>query len=93
MREYFQQLGFNDTEREIYVTLAEFGRGTANFISKQSGISRTTVYSALANLINKKVVSEDSESGTTIYIANPPSSLRSIVESQISISLRLSGEP
>jgi hypothetical protein len=52
-------LGLNDTQTKVFLSLYEIGRATPLLISKRTGIKRTTVYSALEELKREGLVKED----------------------------------
>ncbi len=77
-----KKLGFNATETKIYLLLLELGKSTANILSKRLGIPRTTVYSALGNLVTKGIVSEEKESSVTFFIIQSVNSLERMIENE-----------
>ena len=52
----FEELGFTDNERKIYLTLLNLGRSKAGPIDKKSGIHRGTAYAILERLIERGLV-------------------------------------
>lgn len=76
----FSTLGFNDSEVQVYLGLAEVGKSTAGVLAKRLGMARTTVYSVLENLSQKGVVSLEEKRGATFYVVNKPEALLRVVE-------------
>lgn len=71
----FQSLDFSSNEIKTYLQLAEVGRSTAHLIAKRIKIPRTTIYSVLASLVEKGLVSEEQRKGATYFIPNKPESI------------------
>ncbi len=77
-----EQLGFNQNEARVFLALAELGRSTPNALGKRVGLPRTTVYSVLDNLVQKGVASHIREKRQRYYIANHPSALFGLIETE-----------
>jgi sugar-specific transcriptional regulator TrmB len=75
-------LGLNYTEMKAYTTLLQMGSGTIGEIVHKAGIKRTTTYSVLENLIQKKLVSLIEKSGKREYRAEDPKKIPGLFESQ-----------
>lgn len=70
--EKLKDLGLNNKEIEVFRTIAERGKVTAQQIHRATGITRTTVYSVLKELVLKGFIVE--EMGTTnkyFYVPDP----------------------
>ncbi len=78
----FRELGFSPNEIEVYLCLADLGKASAATIAKRTSIPRTTAYSVLSSLIAKGVCSENTDSDSTYFCINSPSSLMRIVETE-----------
>jgi DNA-binding MarR family transcriptional regulator len=76
----FQTLGFTENEVAIYLSLAESGGATANDVSKASRVPRTTTYSVLETLIKKGLVSQERSGEVTLFVANKPTSLLTMIQ-------------
>lgn len=74
-----KELGFTSKESEIYIALLEQGRMSPARISQSTGINRTTVYSAVHELIQKGIVVEDKTTKQQSYSALPLSSFEGII--------------
>ncbi len=55
--EELKQLGLNDNEIKVYVTMLKIGLSTASTISEKTGLYRPYVYDTLEKLIDKGLVS------------------------------------
>ena len=78
---YFQELGFNQKEIEVYLCLARLGKSSATVLAKSCQMPRSTVYSVLDQLYQRGLVSLEQKKGITLFIPNPPSSIQRMVES------------
>ncbi len=76
---FLNKLGLNTEETKIYLTLVEKGTGTAQNISVQTGIPKTTTYRRLANLEKNALIEEIVEENTTLYRAASPELLNLLV--------------
>ena len=70
-----QQIGLNEKEVEIYLALADFGKATAQLLSKKVTMPRATVYLSLETLTRKGLVTRETKASTSLFMANPPASL------------------
>ncbi|MBP6888255.1 MAG: hypothetical protein KBC21_00985 [Candidatus Pacebacteria bacterium] len=68
-------LGFTDDEALIFVCLIEHGAQNVLFISKKTKLSRTTVYRALGELLDKKRIQTTNPKRRVLYEAVDPSTL------------------
>ncbi len=82
MEHLFQKLGFSPTETSVYLALAELGKAAASLLAKKANIPRSTTYSVLESLIQKGVVSIEHDKDVTLYLANSPTSLTKMVDSE-----------
>jgi predicted DNA-binding transcriptional regulator len=82
MIEKLLEIGFTKTEAEIYLALLEHSRLTPASISRITGINRTTVYAAAAELVKRSVVIEDLSGKTKYLVALEPTSLLGEVEKE-----------
>ncbi len=60
---YFESLGFNHKEAEIYLALYKLGIQPASVIAKYINIERTYVYKVLIDLSHKNLVSITDKNG------------------------------
>lgn len=56
LTEYLMEFGLTRQEATIYLNLMERGMQTGYEVSKQTGISRSNVYRALAGLVEKELL-------------------------------------
>ncbi len=82
IQETLKKLGFNEKEVEIYLEVLKLGRATASRIAKNTGINRTTIYSASKSLIKKGVLAEDLGGKYSYLVALPADNLNVILEQQ-----------
>lgn len=82
IQETLKELGFNEKEVEIYLEVLKLGRATPARIAKNTGINRTTIYSASKGLIKRGVLAEDIGNKYTYLVALPPDNLRTVIEQQ-----------
>ncbi|HRY59853.1 MAG TPA: helix-turn-helix domain-containing protein [Patescibacteria group bacterium] len=77
-----EQLGLNDKESKIYLSLLEFGPANITQIALKSGIKRTTVYSFLDTLKNRSFIIETAVGGRKLYDVADPKELERVIEKQ-----------
>ena len=64
LTEYLMEFGLTRQEATIYLNLMERGMQTGYEVSKQTGISRSNVYRALAGLVEKGAAYTSEENAT-----------------------------
>jgi sugar-specific transcriptional regulator TrmB len=75
-----KEIGLNDKEIKIYLTLLKNGKTTPATLATLTKINRATVYNIAKGLQNKGIIAEDL-SGKTLYLVPlPPQSLSQLVE-------------
>jgi sugar-specific transcriptional regulator TrmB len=70
-----ENLGLDNKEVQVYLSLLEIGEASIAKISKKSGVKRTTVYNAIEALKEKGLVSSTVKRQSTLYIAEDPRKL------------------
>ncbi len=73
--EVLNQIGLNKSEVKVYLTLLETGSSTTGPIMNHAKVSSSKIYSILARLIEKGLVSSVIKSKTRYYQASAPDSL------------------
>lgn len=76
---FLSRLGLTAEECQIYLALMEKGTTTAQNLSLETAIPKTTIYRRLANLEKNALVEEIVEENTTLYRAAPPELLNLLV--------------
>ncbi len=80
LNQSLKDIGLNDKEVKVYVTLLKSGRLRPSALSKLTGINRATIYHTAKDLVNRGLIAEDL-GGATIYLtALPPENLKQIIE-------------
>lgn len=75
-----REIGLNDKEIKVYLTLLKNGRMTPAALAKLSKINRPTVYNIAKSLLSKGIIAEDL-GGKTLYLTPlPPESLNQIID-------------
>lgn len=78
--ERLKEIGLNDKEIRVYLTLLKHGRMIPAALAKLCKISRPTIYNIAKSLVTKGVIAEDL-GGRTLYLAPLPlESLKQLVE-------------
>jgi sugar-specific transcriptional regulator TrmB len=77
---YLQEIGLNDKEAAVYVTLLGFENASVLDVANKTNIKRPTVYTALDSLAKKGLVSETTVGKKTHYYAELPEKLETFVE-------------
>jgi len=70
-----QSLGIDAKQAQVYLACLELGSGTIAEVAKKSGIKRTSIYNFLDEMKQKGLVSEITEKGKTILVAEDPNNL------------------
>src|SRR3989339_1254791 len=73
------QIGFSKNEAKVYLTALELGPSPACKLAEQAELPRTTVYFILDYLIKRGVMGKTKAKGKTLFIADPPEKLLSIL--------------
>ena len=69
------QLGLNEEEISIYLSLLEYGGDTAGNISKKTGLKRSTLYGVLQKMTGKGVIKRTLKHGVRYFSAEKPETL------------------
>lgn len=75
-------LGLTKTEATIYIWLLDFGSAKPAQITVGTGLKRTTVYSAIQEMLKKGIVIIEGVARSTTVSAQPPHVLQNIVEAE-----------
>ena len=75
LQKELENLGMDDKEAYVYLSLLEIGEANVAKISKKSGVKRTTVYNAIEALKEKGLVSSTIKKQNTLYLAEDPRKL------------------
>src|SRR3989338_3964083 len=70
-----KQLGLNDNEIEVYLTVLRNGKILASKVAGITKINRTTVYSIAKKLITMRLIAEDLGGKRNYLVARPPEQL------------------
>lgn len=76
----FKNLGFNEKEIKVYLTLLQLGSITASKISKETNIDRATCYRYLDSLIHKGTVSHVIKNNVKYFTAAHPEKILKDIE-------------
>jgi len=75
-----KEIGLNDKEIKVYLTLLRNGRSTPSLLSKMTKINRATIYNIAKGLLTKGIIAEDLGGKTLYFTPLPPTSLNQIIE-------------
>ena len=78
-----QNLGLNEKQAIIYLSLLELGKSSVVQIAKKAEIKRPTAYLILDSLKQKGLISEIPEQGRTLFSAEDPSILEQNVKNSL----------
>jgi len=70
-----KELGFNEKEVKVYLTIIKYGKIKPVEVAKITNINRTTVYSTVKKLIKKGLILEDYSKSTNHLVARLPQDL------------------
>lgn len=79
---YLQELGLNEKEASLYISLLQVDNASVIDLSKKTKINRSTVYFVLEGLKQKGLVIEVQLGKKVHYAAEPPERLETFVERQ-----------
>lgn len=80
IEELLIQLGLTELEAKAYLALLSLGSATALPIARKAKIKRTSIYNFIDHLIDMGLVSKTSRNSRTVFVAEPPERLSSILE-------------
>jgi len=84
-----KELGFNNNEINVYVSLTQLGEATASQIAKKADLPRTTVISLLDRLLKDSYLSEHRHKGKTYYWIESPKTISSVFEQKVEMAQKL----
>jgi predicted kinase/predicted DNA-binding transcriptional regulator len=67
-----RRLGLKKNETTVYAALFELGTVTAGELIKRTGLHRNLVYTALENLVDRRLVSKKMRKGVAAFFTNDP---------------------
>lgn len=80
---HLNQLGLNPNEQLIYLALLRIGKGSIIEISKESNVTRTTVYGCITDLLKLGLIVRSQENGKSIFVAVQPQKLVDIQKMRV----------
>ncbi len=81
--EALKNIGLNEKEAKVYISLLQTGKATAYSVAKHSNLKKPTTYVVLEDLIDKGIVTKVPRTRTMHFIAIPPADLFSIARSRL----------
>ncbi len=88
LAELLNTCGLNETEQTLFASLAQYGPSTAALLAKRTGLKRPTTYAALANMVERGLVVEQSKHAGKIFALVERSLIPSILRSRAETQLR-----
>ncbi len=67
----FEELGFNNKERDIYEALLRIGPSASSVVAKEVNLPRQTVYSVITKLVEEGFIEEGIWKGVKKFVADP----------------------
>lgn len=86
-----KEIGLTKNEAKIYISLIRLGKGTANEVAKESGVTYGRIYEILRSLEQKSLVTLIPDK-TKIFIPTNPENLNKIIEDKESKLNKLKDE-
>lgn len=80
-----KELGFNEKEAKIYISLLKLGEATLKNIADNSLIPRTSLYTPVKTLIKKGVIEFYKRGGRNYYVAVTPEKLLHLEQAKIKL--------
>lgn len=84
--EYIEQLtnlGLNEKEARVYLTLLSMNKATAYYIAQKSGLKKPTTYVILEDLVKKSFVLKIPQEKKSLYMAKSPRECISFIQQKI----------
>jgi sugar-specific transcriptional regulator TrmB len=81
-KKILSEIGLSDNEATIYLAALKSGPTTALYLSKASGIKRTTVYAALESLRERGLVHTQTKGFKRLFAPENPEKLESVLENR-----------
>jgi sugar-specific transcriptional regulator TrmB len=91
IQKILKELGFGDSEVEVYVALTELGEAPAAELSKKVGLPRTTVISILERLEEKNFLTTQKYKGKIYYWVESPRVISDIFQNKAQLAGDLEG--
>ncbi len=82
LKNYLENFGLNEKQIEIYLVLLQMGSGSIQEVSQKTKVKRTTTYSVLDVLIQKKLVTITQKGAHRIYFAEDPRKIPHILKEE-----------
>ena len=80
VQESLREIGLNEKEAKVYLSLLKNGRVTPAALAKLTKVSRPTVYNIVKSLLSKGIIAEDVGGKTMHLVPLPPQNLKQIVD-------------
>ena len=78
-----QDFGLTDKEARVYMASLELGSATADKISKQAEVNRSTTYVQIEQLMEQGLMSTHEEGKKTLFTAESPDNLKRLYQKRI----------
>lgn len=85
-------LHFTKNEIKVYLALFEFGKVRAGEIIEKTGLHRNIVYTALDELVHRKLITKTLIKGVATFVTNSPEALVSEVENKKQLAEHIAKE-
>lgn len=90
IKDNLKELGFNENEIRIYITLTELGEAKASEIAKKSDLPRTTAISILEKLKNEGYITIHQYKGVAYYWIESPKIIANVFNHKTEVAGNLS---
>jgi len=80
LEEVLKELGLDEKEAKIYLSLLSLGRSSIQKTARESEIKRTTAYSVVESLIDKGLVRIELQDKKKLFAAEEPAKLETLLE-------------
>lgn len=82
LKTHLKQFGLTDNEAKVYLATLELGTASIQDISKKSKVKRTTIYTTIAALQQKGLISQTKKGVKTDYLAENPEKVAEMAKRQ-----------
>lgn len=74
-----ERLGLSEREAKLYLAALEIGPGSVLHLAKKAGLNRPTTYVVIDTLMNQGLLTSHIRGKRTLYAAEPPTQLQSVL--------------
>jgi HTH-type transcriptional regulator, sugar sensing transcriptional regulator len=81
-KEKLINIGLNEKEAEVYLSILTLGKGTVTDIARQAGIKRTSIYQYIETLLKEGLIFQTVFKKRTLYVPEDPKKIIRLLENK-----------